>query len=128
MAAEISSRLWLILMMARLIRTNATTNTISPMSAALYMRHRTAIPREMIQSRFLRSLRLNESIIARLNFVVEAPVTTVSFGGNVRVSRPLKSKLTHYPITGTGAVCPRGCWTLAHGVIFLYQFRSGMGR
>ena len=37
MAVEISSRLWLILMMARLIRTKATTKTISPMSAALYM-------------------------------------------------------------------------------------------
>jgi len=37
MAAEISSRLWLIRVMARLIRTKARTNTMRPIKAALYI-------------------------------------------------------------------------------------------
>jgi hypothetical protein len=37
MAVEISSRLLLIRVMARLIRTKATTSTVRPIKAALYI-------------------------------------------------------------------------------------------
>jgi hypothetical protein len=68
-ALEICSRLWLILTTARLIRTKATTSTISPMSAALYIATPNSSTHGVDPVTFIPPAQFNQPIIiAQLRF------------------------------------------------------------